>query len=493
MKKALFIFLALLCNGVSFSQTETDPRTGIRFRMDINSRFAEVAGFQIGSPADLSDLRAGDRIFSINGTDVKDIPDPVQFMQKAAGTFLKLTIKRIGRSDLIEISVPRLSVDWVNNRFRSEGSLFMMLNPRQKTSVTPDGYNIEKKKTEVIEMVNSSPDPSHYEVYDVFGGVGCDYMLQKGNEKDGIITMLYDESRDMTLYRTFDFDFISSDDPLMEKNLSSLLERELVKIGLARSPENPDILILINFYSGQKDQFVQPQQIISTRIQNVFNWYWGSIPVAVTESKTQAGYTQMTYLSNINLRFFDAKEIGTSKTPPVIWSGSISQIASKKIFLMEQAKEFYAMVMAQFPLVWFQNSEKYQINHYAYTGIIYDQADPDIIAEVIPGSPAAEAGIQKGDKIQNISGASPGFGIFRIGGLQDGFKYLYVYAQFQKAPISLFEGIPGEFAKFRKDGIAEVVFEIKRNGKKFTYNIKPEDKTAVIFKYSDSSTGTTIN
>jgi hypothetical protein len=492
MKKfTSFLIVALLRIAFCFSQSTgvTDPYTGIHMKPDPEKKFLEVTSFRIGSPADLSGLRTGDRIYQINGEKVSVLSDPFNAMKNAGGSWIRLSVQRIGKGT-VELEVPRVSIDLNQGRYRTEGSVYRSTDLRQKVSLSPDNYNLEKKKEEVLEIVNATPDPDMYIVYDVFGGVGCDYRLNADNATDAVITLLGDNTRDMTGYKTYGFDFLSQDDPLTEKTLAGILEGQLNGLGLMRNQDNPDLLIILNFYSGQKDNFVPPQQIISTKIKTVFNWYWGYVPVPVTESRTQAGYTQMTYLANINVKFLDAREIETSKTPPIVWSGSISQISQQKIFLSEQAQEFFTMALSQFPLVWQPNSENYMYNHYAYSGIIYDVEDPKTIADVIPGSPAAVAGIQKGDKILGINGKAPTFSGYPIIGSWSGaFAYLYVYSKFNQGVSKLFPSVYSEFAKYTQDGNTVISFDVKRGGKRNTYNITPEDKTVVFF----NATGTTLN
>jgi C-terminal processing protease CtpA/Prc len=124
----------------------------------------------------------------------------------------------------------------------------------------------------------------------------------------------------------------------------------------------------------------------------------------ITQSATTDGYSVVTYLTNISLKFLDANEIEGSKTPPVVWSGSISQALNTKTFLIDKCKNYFAHLLYQFPEVWHQNSEYSYMVNYTYTGIVYYLSDLKAIAEVIPGSPADKSGIKKGDIILNING-----------------------------------------------------------------------------------------
>lgn len=255
----------------------------------------------------------------------------------------------------------------------------------------------------------------------------------------------------------------------------------------------------MNFYSGQKEQYVPPQQIISTKIKNTYNWYWGVISVPITELNTKEGYTEVTYLTSISLKFLDANEIEGSKTPPVIWTGTISQTSNINNNLTDKCNYFFSLMFRQFPEVWQQNIKDYYINHYAYTGIIYDRNDIQTIAEVIPGSPANKIGIQKGDKILNINKCSLpenySYIVDKVSWIfnlmmdrrepikRTGLRYLYLYTDWSDIRKSY------EWMRYRTDmmtkpyqtDVTTLEFIIKRNGKKMTFKVIPEDRVVILF------------
>jgi hypothetical protein len=291
------------------------------------------------------------------------------------------------------------------------------------------------------------------------------------------MAVLDDDDINIFNYKSYDFEYTSAQDPLLEKEIFKELEDQLNTRGLKRSQNNPDILIVMSSYSGSKEHYNPPQQIVSTRISTAYDWYWGFVPIPITESTTQGGYTEVTYLYTISLKFLDAHKIGQSKLPPVIWSGSVSQSSKTKSNLVDKSGDLFALLLYQFPTVWFPNSEYYLLLHYAYTGIIYDLNDMRTVADVIPGSPAATAGIGKGDEIINIvnskvperySDAGQAQWSDLLHGNNNGLRYLFIMSKLNYKPYS------------QKD-IKTLSFVIKHNGDRMKVSVTPQDKLYVSF------------
>ncbi|MCX6282800.1 MAG: hypothetical protein NTW31_00965 [Bacteroidetes bacterium] len=375
-------------------------------------------------------MKAGDRIYKIDGINIKDIRNPFAQLAGAPHTFVKLTGIRYPNANAVDVSVPRISLPSSDaGNYISEGIL--------TTRICTDDFSNHNV------MVQSS------------------------------MAVLDDEDADIFKLKTYDFDYISAADPLLEKEIFKVLETRLSNMGMKRSKLNPDILILMNYYSGQKEQYVPPQQIISTHIDVAYDWYWGFVPMPITESATKGGYTDVTYLYSISLKFLDAHKIQKSKLPPVFWSGSISQASKSKTPILDNCNDFFMLLLYQFPTVWIPNSEYYKFMHYTYTGIIYNLNDMRTIAEVIPGSPAAIAGIQTGDEILNIhslkipvkySDAGNNQWSNLLNGKNSGLRYLFLLSNLVFQPYS-------------QKNITTLSFTIKRNGKRMKFDIKPEDKT----------------
>src|SRR4030042_1027868 len=405
-KKSLIILATVLNITVCLSQLSgtVEGNIGVKTIISQDNQYLKITYCDPGYPADISGLKVGDRIYQIDNKKIAELTDPISRLGGVTGTWVKLTISRFCKTESFDVNVPRISISTNINKYITEETLSALIC----MGWLEDFYKSRYTST---------------------------------------IALLHDDSRDMLKYKTYDFEFTSVEDPLQEKVIYNELGSQLNMMGMKRVKENPDLLIIMSFYSGQKEQYVPPQQIISTKIKNTYNWYWGVVPVPITESTTKEGYTEVTYLTNISLKFLDANEIEGSKTPPVIWSGSISQTSKIKSFLTDNCRDFFKLMLCQFPVVWQQNSKNYYLNHYAYTGLVYDKNDMQTIVEVIPGSPANKIGIQKGDKILNINECSlPANYSYIVNNPSDyslmmnrreslnrtGLRYLYLYADWSE-------------------------------------------------------------
>jgi len=433
MKKYfLFLTIMLLIGNVCYPQADMSSigNIGCVFKVTPDNQYVKILFVYQGSPADIIGLQPGDRINKIDGLNVKDIPNPIGHIAGASETYVKLNVSRYANANTADVNVPRISLPTSDGAYYiSEGELFSRIYTNNFTNQA--------------NMVQSS------------------------------MVVLDDKDVDIFRFKTYDFDYTAADDPLLEKEIFKSLESQLSNRGMKRSQYSPDILILMRSFSGQREQYIPPQQLISTRISSSFNWYWGFVPVPITESVTKVGYTDVTYLYSISLKFLDAHKIERSKLPPIIWSGSISQTSKLKINILDGCNDFFTLLLYQFPTVWFPNSEYYLYKHYSYTGIIYNLNEMRTIAAVIPGSPAAVAGIQKGDEILNIqslkiSGKFSDAGNNQWSNMDDGknegMRYLFLMTKLV-------------FKPYPHKNVTTISFSINRNGKRMKFDVKPEDRT----------------
>lgn len=435
MKNLLLVILACLLNiTICFSQEEelSSGSIGCKIQVSSDNQFIKVNRVFQGSPADIAGLKAGDHIIGIEGVSVREIRNPISHVKGAPGTYVKLTTSRYGKAGTQERNVPRISVPL------SDGSNYITEGELTSRIYTND-------YSEHTRMVQSS------------------------------MAVLDDDEINIFNYKSYDFEYTSAQDPLLEKEIFKELADQLNTRGLRRSQNNPDILIVMSTYSGSKEHYNPPQQIISTRISTTYNWYWGFVPVPITESTTQGGYTEVTYLYTISLKFLDAHKIGQSKLPPVIWSGSVSQASKTKSNLVDKSGDLFALLLYQFPTVWIPNSEYLLLLHYAYTGIIYDLNNMRTVADVIPGSPAATAGIGKGDEIINIfnskiperySDGGQAQWTNLLNGNNNGLRYLFINSKLKYKPYA------------QKD-LKTLSFVIKHNGDRRKVRVAPEDRLYV--------------
>jgi len=407
-------------------------------------QYVKISYCYRGAPADIAGLMVGDRIFSINGQLVSELSDPLKSLTGAPGTWVILIIHRFGKEPF-EVNVPLINTA-------------VLVLPLEINAT--NWMNYPKTEADMLEMLQQWC-PRYYLFH---------YLLKEHLA----IEVLHDPDRDMFQYKTYDFDYSSVENPLLEKELFSNLGKLLDSKGMKRSTEKPDLLIVMSFYSGKKEQYVQPQQIVSTHVQNVWRWGWGNIPMPITESHTEGGYTQVTYLASISLKFLDFHDMENkpnSKVPPVVWSGSISQSSDNQINLPNKCSSYFSFMMEQFPYTHQKNISDILSYNYPYTGLWFDTKNISMVSEVNPGSPASIAGIQKGDKILKVNGY-----IFpsQISDLVTLNVSPYVAAYY-----SISKKIGGFSYLFMYQDVLQ--FVIKRNRTKMTFTVKPEKRNSLIF------------
>ena len=234
-----------------------------------------------------------------------------------------------------------------------------------------------------------------------------------------------DPDKDLSSYKTFAFDYTDKKNPLLEKELFKMVEAALTKgiyskgRGLRRSEETPDILITMNFFTGEKEEYVPPETIVTTRIKQV--WTTGHIgwtvtggyePVPITESHTKPGYTKVSYYRNIRLNFLDYSELKSGKkleTPPLIWTGEVeSESSFSDIRVL--APVLLNELLGEFPVKTGEGiTRDVYKGTYGRIGVKLDAKDLRLIREVLPDSPAEKAGLKEGDIILTVDGEKDRF------------------------------------------------------------------------------------
>ncbi len=222
-----------------------------------------------------------------------------------------------------------------------------------------------------------------------------------------------DADEKLTDFKTFDFDYTSKTNPLLEKELFKLLEKVLQKHGLSRSEKNPQITISMDFYIGKKEQYTPPTTVTSTELKSVWNygmigWNVGGFTsqVPVTSSSSISGYTTTSYYSNIRLNFLNHEKLLKNKkteTPPLIWLGETDEegfnqdIRGIAPIMFEQLLNQFSDDSA--------NSHKYAMQRYCYSGLGlgFDTKNWHIVRYVEPGSVAAGRSIKPGDVLITVN------------------------------------------------------------------------------------------
>ncbi|MBU1876986.1 hypothetical protein KKA72_01395 [Patescibacteria group bacterium] len=214
-------------------------------------------------------------------------------------------------------------------------------------------------------------------------------------------------------YKTFDFDYISKTNPLLEKELFHQLERTLQAHGLTRTTKDPQVIISMDFFIGKKEQYTPPKTVISTETKYVWNtgmigWNVGGFTsaVPVMSSTTTPGYTTTSYYSNIRLNFLNhAKLVKEEKLeiPPLIWLGE-AESEGLNPDIRGIAAAMFGELIGNF-LNQSVDSSKCYARHLRYggLGLGFNPYDWRVVRTVEPFSVAAEQGIKPGDILIKIN------------------------------------------------------------------------------------------
>jgi len=227
-----------------------------------------------------------------------------------------------------------------------------------------------------------------------------------------------DAEENLNDYKTFDFDYTSKTNPLLEKELFMQLERVLQSRGMTRAKENPQAIISMDFFIGKKEQYTPPTTVTNTELKYVWNagmvgWNMGGFTsaVPVTKSYTTSGYTTVSYYSNVRLNFLNhAKLVIGEKLeiPPLIWLGEAESegfnpdIRGISSVMFNELMEHFSNQSA--------DSSKCNSRHFRYggLGLGFNSLNWQVISYVEPFSIATEQGIKPGDVLMKINGKRVG-------------------------------------------------------------------------------------
>ncbi len=208
--------------------------------------------------------------------------------------------------------------------------------------------------------------------------------------------------------RTFAFDYSSTDNPNLEKELFKMVKDLLVQKGMEYSENNPEILITMSFYSGPKQQYAPPSTIVVQRFSS--GWNYEAIkpePAPAAPAPTEKGASNCgKFFRSIRLNFLDFAALAGSEKldfPPVLWTGEVDGEGSSTD-LRVPARAMLGELLGEFPQATGKPGERkvYQVISGAL-GIGVDQDDYRIVRKVIPDSVADLAGIRPGDIILSIN------------------------------------------------------------------------------------------
>jgi hypothetical protein len=275
-------------------------------------------------------------------------------------------------------------------------------------------------------------------------------------------------------YKTFDFDYTSKTNPLLEKELFHQLEKVLRAHGLTPVKENPQVTISMDFFVGKREQYTPPTTVTSTEIKYVWNiatlgWNVGGFTsaVPVTSSSTTPGYTITRYYSNIRLNFLNhARLVGGEKleAPPLIWLGEADDEGFNPDIRVI-APVMFGELMEHF-LAQSAGSSKCYVRRFRYGGLGLGFAPSDwrVIRYVEPSSVAAEHGIKPGDVLMKINGQNP--------------KRSFTFSDF---PYNSKDPYFRHVLSNKGDSDVDVVIKSAETGKKVTLRMRPRSEDCYLY------------
>lgn len=170
MKRRLLI-ISVFIMAAMFCHPQVNPGIiGVNVELSADSQYLKAVHIAEGFPGDIYGLKYGDRIYTINDTKVRELANPVNEIKGLPGTYVKLGIRQYYMDSIVVVSIPRILP--VAGTLMSEGQIASNIHSNINTD----------------QRIPSS------------------------------MAVLADNEVDFYKYRTFDFDYSSADDPLLEKD-----------------------------------------------------------------------------------------------------------------------------------------------------------------------------------------------------------------------------------------------------------------------------------
>ncbi|MDD2476060.1 MAG: PDZ domain-containing protein [Dysgonamonadaceae bacterium] len=366
MRRILFLFaLSFIVLHIN-AQSEKICRTGFAFEISNNPNWGNgepvIINITPGSPAERAGLKLNDIILEVN----------------QQGTYLKPhhTIKAWmldnNQSD-IEISIRNLETD-----FRT--------------------IKIDKDCRSRVGIDESKLAP-----------VFAFYSLEDVQNRTFHIPMKITTNTESILsdYRTFDFAPVDAGTPEIDNKISAVFEKVLTQRGLKRDKEDPDFIIQ-TFYSYENNPAYNP--ITTVKTEDKANWRFDinnnkMVKLPLYSPTDVVDNEKVPYFLEFGFRFYDRKFIEPGKMIQ-IWECEVRERVKSNYGLESYLEINLPLILLKYPYPGNMNLGTYEVNflQYNYTGLNYNIENLSKVEFVDSNSPAALAGIKKGDIIKNIQG-----------------------------------------------------------------------------------------
>lgn len=370
MKKISLILFLVLCTVLSTNASNIIPKSNNYCDLGITFEISSFSGWGYGEPviltvqpfsvADKAGLKSGDIIMEVNGkaTYLRNYQTIFNWLSDSSTPEIKLTIRNV------------------------------------------DTYFKEYSIDRLCKPSNSMSEFTLATAYSF-------YSIEDTSRRGFSLPLKIDPNQDIdfTDYHTFDFISESDDVPEVDHLIDAEVQKAMEGRGLVRSTKDPDIFVQ-TYYTFQPN----PKYDSRTRSKNTKSWRFDSdkqemvqLPILSAEDLNAESKGQ--YLLELGVRFFEKKYVDTNKLTQ-IWDCKSREFLTDQMSLQEYARIHAPLMLMQYPYSSPKTIAKYVVDfkRFNYTGINFDANDMATVASVDTDSPAYNAGIRQGDKIQKING-----------------------------------------------------------------------------------------